>query len=86
MLSKCLLFVLTNGQLTPEPMWAIAAISAKTWNESFVITGYDSKDDIYRHYNGVYIAVMDNIIDHSTTSNATNDSKCTLLITTPNCS
>ena len=27
-------------------MWAIAAISAKTCNESFVITGYDSKDDI----------------------------------------
>ena len=29
---------------------------------------------------------MDNIVDHSTTSNATNDSKCTLLATTPYCS
>jgi len=62
----------------PEPM---CIISATTYNNYLVITGYNNKDN--KHVNGVYITTMDNIIDHSTTSSSDDDIKWTQLADTP---
>jgi len=56
-------------------------ISATTSNNSLIIAGYDGADD--QRSNGVYIVLIDEIIDASTTSSSTDYIKWTKLATTP---